>query len=55
MGTGNRPALKLAPRLAATLTGRQIHLTLSHSRDIAMAAVLVASDADRSVGRAASR
>jgi holo-[acyl-carrier protein] synthase len=42
MGTGNRPGLKLAPRLAATLTGRQIHLSLSHSRDIAMAAVLIA-------------
>ena len=42
MGNGNRPGLKLAPGLAATLTGRQIHLSLSHSRDIAMAAVFIA-------------
>jgi len=41
MGTGNRPGLRLAPRLAAELTGRRIRLSLSHSRDLAMAAVLI--------------
>jgi holo-[acyl-carrier protein] synthase len=41
MGAGNRPGIRLAPRLAAAIGGRQILVTLSHSRDVAVAAVLI--------------
>jgi holo-[acyl-carrier protein] synthase len=42
MGTGNKPALKLSPRLAQLLDGRRVALSLSHSEEMAMAAVVIA-------------
>ncbi len=42
MGPGNQPGLRLAPRLETLLPGRRILVSLTHSRDVAMAAVLIA-------------
>ena len=42
IGTGNKPSLKLSPRVAQLLEGRRVALSLSHSNEVAMAAVLIA-------------
>jgi holo-[acyl-carrier protein] synthase len=41
IGDGGKPELRLAPRLAARLGGRRAFVSLSHARDLAMAAVII--------------
>lgn len=41
IGAGQKPSLRLSPRLAGLLDGRRLALSLSHSEDVAMAAVLI--------------
>ncbi len=41
VGDGGKPELRLAPRLVARLGGRRAFVSLSHARDLAMAAVII--------------
>jgi holo-[acyl-carrier-protein] synthase len=41
LAAGSKPYLRLAPRIAAALGDCRIRLSLSHSRSVAMAAVII--------------
>jgi holo-[acyl-carrier protein] synthase len=41
IGAGDKPGLKLSPRLTHLLGGRRVMVSLSHSRSMAMATVLI--------------
>ncbi len=42
MSEGDKPVLRVSPRLAQLLGARRVLVSLTHSRDMAMAAVLIA-------------
>ena len=46
IGDGDKPRLQLSPRLARLVGRRAVLVSLSHSDEVAMAAVLIAADAE---------